>query len=240
VRFVEGRNKILVVALCLGLGGTLLLYAYAASIGPRRASIGELGPGDIGSLVQVSGHVKERWATSSGDTNMVLVDYSDGASMRVFVDDAVMGQVSEGSRIIPGAEVSVTGEVQTYKGALEIAVRAASGIELLKEASENVVGIELLTRNPVYFDGMTVRVQGRIYDIPTFYTSNSTALTRFTLVSEGSNYRVLAVVFGWDWSSDARGIEEGMNVAYEGVWGYYDVEARWQISSDTFTLVKVG
>lgn len=237
---MEGRNKILIVALCLGLGGTLLLYAYAASIGPRRVSIGGLGPGDVGSLVQVGGHVQDRWATSSGDTNIVLVDYSDGASIRVFVDDVVMNQVSGASRIVPGAEVSVTGEVQTYKGVLEIAVRSASGIELLKDASENIVHVELLSKNPTYFDGMTVKVQGRIYDVQAFRTSNSTMLTRFTLVSEESNYRVLAVVFGWDWSSDPRGIGDGMIVTFEGVWGYYDVEARWQISSSTFTLTKVG
>ncbi len=62
--------------------------------------------------------------------------------------------------------------------------------------------------------------------------------TSFTLSDAGEDgtSHISCIIFGWSWSADDRGIVEDIVVDFSGTWGYYEHEARWQITSDEFTL----
>jgi len=62
--------------------------------------------------------------------------------------------------------------------------------------------------------------------------------TSFTLADAtgGERYFISCMIFGWDWSTDKRGMAGGMAAEFLGTWGYYSREARWQATSDEFTL----
>jgi len=62
--------------------------------------------------------------------------------------------------------------------------------------------------------------------------------TSFTLADAagGERYYISCMIFGWDWSTDKRGMAGGVAAEFLGTWGYYSREAQWQVTSDEFTL----
>jgi len=326
------RDRLVLLLIVLSIVGILLLYGYAVSLRGREMSIGEISADDIGMLVSTKGLIKSSWTTGEGSFNMIILDQTDYATIRVFLPASAYERVEEKEELIPGASVRVEGEVQEYRGELEIYVASPEGVKLLNSAGSEEIPIETIARNPAAFDGMLLTVKGEFsspsvvvdfdrveirdagvslwalvdkyvevgegvdvygklmynemrerYELkisseqdgifpspsspPDGYTSVSlvevvqnpsayenmllTILnvdtergeligTRFTLsdIGEMDRYSVEGMIFGWNYELEDRNISSGDAVRFTGTFGYYEQGARWQISSDEFTLQR--
>ena len=155
-------RKLLSLSLAASMLGTLTLYAYAWTVNPSEVSIGRIGSDDVGSFVRTQGHVRRIVAVGGGGSQIELVDYSDFATITVFLSGKVARSIDFMGRIVPGCKLRVAGEVQEYGGELEVSVSDASMVQLLAGAQENRLGLDTLASNPQTFDGMEVLVGGGI------------------------------------------------------------------------------
>lgn len=154
---------ILVIGSLLGSAG---LFVYSLSIKPMTKDIGEIGPGDIGSHISVSGFVATVSVNSWGDLSIILTDGE--AYIHVYVPEE---KSSKEERLLPGAFVSAEGEVQLYAGELEIFVTSPRGIRVLKESTSDLVPLKMLAEMPGVFAGEEVHVQGFVKNIQVIKSS---------------------------------------------------------------------
>ena len=326
---VEGR-KLLALSLAAGMLGTLGLYGYSWTVNPRIVRIGDIGSDDVGSFVQIQGHVRKVATVKGGGFQIELVDYSDFAAMTVFLSGRIASSIDFMADIVPGSKLRVAGEVQEFGGEVEVAVSDASTVQLLAGAQENRLDLDTLASNAEVFEGMEVLIAGVVDGIssvvdwdkmmihsggdsfwvdnaardgargsvdvfglllyneergrfeikvaggndtvaphpspvPESYTvvaidelaatpsawegryvavlgvdtiAGEIIGTSFTLADavEGERYYISCMIFGWDWSTDKRGVAGGAVADFVGTWGYYVREAQWQVTSDEFTL----
>ncbi len=111
------------------------LYLYSLSIGPAAFAIGDLNEGFVGQWVETVGEVKEVRLTSSG-LWLLLVDPLDYAEIAAFARLDVYEGFQNKEAIDPGAEVMVRGELQTYRGDLEILITSAADLRVLGEVGQ--------------------------------------------------------------------------------------------------------
>jgi len=159
------RRSVLARCLAVSVACTLALYAYSWSVSPRTLPISEIGNDDVGAMVRTEGHVRSVESLSSGGVKLELIDYSDFASIPVYIPSRTLAAIRFSSSIVPGAFLRVAGEVQEFRGEVEVAVSDASTVQLLSPAHDNVVGLGTLALNPDTFSGMQVLARGEIGDI---------------------------------------------------------------------------
>ncbi len=111
------------------------LYLYSLSISPAAFAIGDLNEGFVGQWVETVGEVKEVRLTSSG-LWLLLVDPLDYAEIAAFARLDVYEGFQNKEAIDPGAEVMVRGELQIYRGDLEILITSAAGLRVLGEVGQ--------------------------------------------------------------------------------------------------------
>lgn len=161
------ERKLLAWCAILSIIGVTLLYGYAVSVKAGTCHIRELGSKDIGTIVLVTGHVKETTISENGNVNVILIDLSDGAEVIVFVSKYVYGSFGNNATLIPGSEVSVEGYLEEYSGNLEIVVSSPDRIRLLHGVEGNRVDIRTLLECPNIYASMAVNATGTIYEITT-------------------------------------------------------------------------
>ncbi|MFQ6107733.1 MAG: hypothetical protein ACE5QF_09170 [Thermoplasmata archaeon] len=222
---MEGRG-LLALLVTVSVVGAVGLFIYSMSLGPEHRDIGEIGPEDAGSLIAVEGIVGKAWKNSRGDLNLILIDGQH--YIRVYVPEE---KSSHERVLLPGAVVSVKGEVQLYAGELEIFVSSPSSIRILKESEGDTIPLSILAEMPEVFSGETVRIEGTVRNIRVLRDSNSSAIgTAFDLAADG--YEIPCMVFGWDWEGNRAGISEGCATVFEATWEYYPRRATWQLVSE--------
>ncbi len=172
---------------------TLCLYAYSWSIYPKDIAIEDIGQGNVGSLIRTDGHVKSIMTIASGDVKGVLLDYGSHATLPMYIPKNVAEVIPSIQEIVPGCHIRVTGELQEYRGVIEIAVSNPSLIEVLTSAVENVVGIGVLAQNPSVFQGMAVSVRGEIVNIQRVSDQNKALISsgNESLWVDVSNHQIL-------------------------------------------------
>ncbi len=226
------KPKLLLLVILITLSGILGIYGYAVLIQAKTVSIADLGWRDLGSLVEVEGHIKEVSVWKEGDLNLVLVDYESGKTIDVIVDSEAVKNLEHQEKLIPGAKVRVNGLVEDYKGNLQINVRSSEGIKLLQTAQSNTLPLDVILERPEVFEGVLVIVQGNVWDIEEI---GSISAFTFTMQnsSEGQYYSVNCIVFNTTElrDRDDMRIQNGDEVRFTGFFEYYQQKGTWQIQS---------
>jgi hypothetical protein len=223
---MEG-SRLLQLLVTASLVGVMGLFVYSLTLEPVEMDIKDLSEEDAGSLVSVKGMVATAWRTTGGDLNLILTDGSD--CIRVYVPER---SVLEDHSFLPGALVSVRGEVQIYEGELEIYVSSSTDIRVEEESSSESIPPGVLAEMPDVFAGEMLRVHGSVQNIRVLRGAESQVIgTSFDLTSDG--YEISCIVFGWDWEANRMGIGENVLTVFEATWDYYSREASWQLVSDS-------
>lgn len=237
------KPKLLAVVIIITLSGIIGLYFYAVLIEAKTISIADLGPGHIGSLVEVEGHIKEVNAWQDGDLNFVLVDYESGKTVDVNVEVEAAENLDQQEKLIPGAKIRVSGLVEDYKGNLLINVRSSEGIRLLKTAKENNIPIDVILERPDVFEGIQVIVQGTVWNIEDIPSIEAFTFTLQNF-SDGNYYSVSCIMFNTTDFVDMDGmwVQSGDEVIFTGTFEYYEQKGTWQIQSgeEKDCLIKVN
>ncbi|MFQ5909332.1 MAG: OB-fold nucleic acid binding domain-containing protein [Thermoplasmata archaeon] len=222
---MEG-NRLLGLLVTVSLVGAVGLFVYSLSLEPASREIGEIGPEDVGSLVSTDGMVVKAWMNSRGDLNLVLTDGEH--HIRVYVPEERSPSEKD---LIPGAFVTVKGEVQMYAGELEIFVTSPTSIRILKKSMNDSIPPGVLAEMPEVFAEETVRVHGTVQNIRVLRNASSQTIgTVFDLAADG--YEIPCMVFGWDWEQHPAGVNEGSSLVFEATWNYYPRKATWQLVSE--------
>ena len=327
---MASRRKIVALSLTVSLVGLLGIYVYAWSVSPRDARISDIGQDDIGAFMRIRAHIRSVVTVGSGGIRIDLLDYADRSSISGYIPEKVFMSLGFRDSLRPGAFIEIAGEIQEFKGEVEISASDGRMVRLLEMAAENRLGLGVLARNPGTFSGMSVAIRGSIeslesivdwskllavagpdkmwvdyggggnfggkidifgavlfnegrkrYEIrvaggndsisphgrappsgyqevtlgvlagnPTPWEGRFVAVigvtalagevigTSFSLsdFEEDDYYTISCMLFGWDWSTDGRGISNGTVAEFGGIWGYYATKAQWQVTSDVFTI----
>ncbi len=119
-------GRIVYVALGVSVLG-LLIFTYASMVmEPPVSKIGVLGSGSIGRQVHVRGNVSEVYKFKGGS---VTFSVDDGSGViDVFVSYYMANATS---RVVKGCGVDVIGELDEYKGALEVKPKNADSVRIV-------------------------------------------------------------------------------------------------------------
>ncbi|MFQ5883558.1 MAG: hypothetical protein ACE5IO_00490 [Thermoplasmata archaeon] len=232
------RKTVLVVATIFSFVGVLGLYFYSCSIEAVTIQVGDIGMGDVGSIVRTSGYVLDHRLTSNGDLLLTLADYQDAKTIAIYIPKDVYDSIDDKKAIQPDAQIEVVGEVQEYQGELEISVSSADDIKILQYPKDSNLTIEVLAQNPELFGGEEVTVSGQIQNIETFhmwFQDEYVKATSFQLHYPGeySNYTMDCLLIGFDVSGE---FHQGQLVRFTGTFEYYEREAKWRVVSDEMSL----
>lgn len=231
------RRVMLVIVTILSFVGVLGLYFYSCSVQPIQIQIGDVGLGDVGSVVKTRGHIMELYQTSAGDVLLEMADLDDGASITVYIPENVFSNLGN-SGLIPGAEIEVVGEVQEYQGEMELVVDSEDDIRIVRSPDDAKLTIEMLAENPELFLDREVSVPGQMLNIKSermWERGKLVDATTFQLRYSGKylNYTMDCVLFGTDVSND---FHQGQLVRFTGTFEYYEKESKYRIVSDEMTL----
>lgn len=232
------RRIVLVIATVTSFAGVLGLYFYSCSIDAITLRIGDIGVGDVGTIVRTKGYVVDHRITSNGDLILTLADYEDSSTITAYIPENVYSSIEDKNAILPGASVEVVGEVQEYQGEMEIVVNSSDGVRILQHPNDSNLTIEILAQNPELFEGTEVSVYGQIQNIATSFKwvqEKYTITTSFQLRYSGEymNYTMDCLLTGFDVSKD---FYQGQTVRFTGTFDYYEKEAKWRIVSEEMTL----
>jgi hypothetical protein len=150
-------HRILVALLAFLLSALLLLVSMAS---PPTVPISQVFSFDDGSVVVLIGVLVDISLRDGGAESLVLVDITDGATVRVYCNPGLHEQPSHYLSI--GDEVRVQGEVSS-SGSSPILFTTSDSIALSKSA-ESVLSMEALCRNWALFEGDSFRTNGLIID----------------------------------------------------------------------------
>ncbi len=219
--------------IAVALAGTTALYAYALSQGPRDLSIDQIDPQDAGGMVRTQGLVASPRGLTNGGLTFGLVAPDSGETIRVYIPGEVFAPMPQRSGVVPGALVEITGEVQEFRGYLEIVVEEGRALRVLQPPGETRLPLGYLAAHPDAFEGMFVVIEGRFSD-PRVQGGPWNPLTLFTIqaTEDGTTYRIRGVVYRWNWTTDDGGIDDGDRVEFRGVVSYYAPEAQWQVTAE--------
>ncbi len=137
-----------------------------------------------------------------------------------------------------GGKIDIFGQVLFNEGRDRYDIRVAGGNDSISPhgrappSGYREVTLDVLAGDPASWEGESVAVMG------VDALAGEIIGTSFSLsdVDEGEQFSISCMIFGWDWSTDGRGIVEGTVAEFEGIWGYYPAKAQWQVTSDLFTL----
>jgi DNA/RNA endonuclease YhcR with UshA esterase domain len=129
---------------------------------PSREALGrqvdEITAADVGHMVAVQGVLKALRAFSAGIRGVL----DDGTgTITILLWQEVYDSLMDQERLVPGALVSVEGQVSEYRGELEVLPRAASGVTIIGMAdwSPPRMALSQITLDDV---GQMVEVTGQI------------------------------------------------------------------------------
>lgn len=119
----------------------------------------DIAASDAGSLVRVEGFLKHVRRLSTGSLTLTLTDLV--GEVDVFIRSGIVADLDPGS-LVPGAYLSVQGEVAVYRGDLEIDVISPEHVRLIVPAGMQDIPVETLVSVPESFRGMRVSTRGEI------------------------------------------------------------------------------
>lgn len=151
------RRRFVAVCLTFAFLGLALLFLHATSITPRTVRVSEIGADDHGTLVRVDGHVSDVRTTDAGNAAIVLMDYSDFATVRVVARPRA---IAEPDLVAPGASIRVVGAVFGSGGSLQVFSESLGSVSVLAPPSTNLLPLSFIASNAPRLEGQTVVVRG--------------------------------------------------------------------------------
>jgi DNA/RNA endonuclease YhcR with UshA esterase domain len=95
----------------------LLLYAFTSQASSPRVNIGDIDRSFVGRSVNISG-VIDNYSNNNGN---IFMEVSDGTgNVKVVLWEDTIRSIENSSFLENGAKIIVIGEVQIYKGEIEI------------------------------------------------------------------------------------------------------------------------
>lgn len=206
--------------------GTKVELLSPASSNRLDLSTIALNPGTFSGMeVLVRGEVVDIVAIVDRDKVMI----SSGGE-RFWVDYPGTG--------VPKGEADVFGKVVYDEGRRRFEIKVAGESDGVLPhpspvpANYSVVPLATLTADPEIWAGKLVAVIGAAA-LAGEPIGTSFSLADFT---DQGRYSLSCMIFGWDWSTDRHGVDEGRVMEFLGIWGYYGEKAQWQVTSDEFSL----
>lgn len=156
---------------------------------PLAAAIAELSSADVGKTVAVSGTVTEASNFSAG----FKVKLSDGSGpISVVLFENVWDGLSEPAKVNAGAVLSVTGKLDEYKGALEIAPASAERVVVVSAPAARDVPTKTLGAINGNDHNALVRVTGEVVAVEPFENGVNVLLKDETGAQKLRLYNVVA------------------------------------------------
>lgn len=110
-------DKIILASLSTSVAGILAIYLAAAGAQPDSVAISDISEDMVGKTVSTEGVVKTETTSSAGNMFLTLTDGRKDLQVPVFT--SVAQGLDEG-RFKPKSRIAVTGEVDVYKGQLQV------------------------------------------------------------------------------------------------------------------------
>ncbi len=224
------ENKGLLIAVtALALVGVLGLFAYSATLEPLSLEIGEIGQQHAGTIVSSRGTVTQARSVAGGAVSLTLCDFDTSSSIGVFYSSDKDEPLPNG--IVPGAFVSVKGEVRLYQESPELYVTKAGDIALISMANGTEYGLDTVMESIQMFDGLNITTAGSIADLEAISSENGLAGTAFSLVGESDNrtYSLECFCYGRDLTIL---YDEWDAVRVTGRISYYTAGGCWQMDAE--------
>jgi DNA/RNA endonuclease YhcR with UshA esterase domain len=119
-------DKIIYIALCISILGLLILTYVSEVIEPPVSSIRDINANSVGKNLHVIGKVSEAHSFSGGSAVLTI----DDGTGKI---DAYVGYSTAKSMpgILKAKTVSVTGEIDEYKGSLEIKADKPDSVRII-------------------------------------------------------------------------------------------------------------
>lgn len=197
-----------VVAVALGIVGTLLLGWVASHAEPTSIRLSEL-PDYEDRTVQVEGTVVDSYTTRAGGWIVTLDDGS--ATATVFVP-----RLDFAPRV--GDVVRAVGESQRYEGGWEV-VCSNYGVEMVKPWYAAGPDIIALALEPAAWDGLNLNLTATVTSAPNTYDG-----TTYLYVGDG-NHSLRVITY----DVAVQVLLEGERVQVRGLFEYDDYGLRYQI-----------
>lgn len=119
---------LLKVSLGLSTIGIILLFYVSTTTEPSRVSIGEVDFDDSGRLISIEGRITSKRVNKDGHMFIKLADDTGSISTVLFSSAAKQLDTVVLECLREGADVTVTGRVEEYRGALEVIPREGDGV----------------------------------------------------------------------------------------------------------------
>ena len=191
------EDKLLYIAVIIALIGTSSLYLYSATQGATTIDISEIGSEDTGALIRTEGVISK--VESYSDTYCItLKEKGNNSTIDVYASSKVISKMKNKSEIRTGAHLWIKGKVESYQNEINLRVTGPGEIIIKKKAYSSFTPIESILQNPEWYQGMNLKVRGRIESLE--MVGNSTYMEISPLEEE---YCLLgAYIQDWDYSEN--------------------------------------
>lgn len=126
------KNFLVAISLSVSIAGLLMIYFTAKSIEPDPISISEVDDTLVGTLISVKGFIVSK---TDHDTGHIFLTISDGRKkLHVPIFSSVADRLDNRFYLEKGAEISVTGNVDEYRGQLQVIPRKPGDVIVLSRA----------------------------------------------------------------------------------------------------------
>ncbi|MFP4117047.1 MAG: exodeoxyribonuclease VII large subunit [Candidatus Aenigmatarchaeota archaeon] len=112
-------EKLYKISLAASVIGLILLFTFSHITSPETKEVSEVDPGNVGSRVEVSGTVEEKYVTQDGHLFFHVKENNDEINVAMF-NDNLQSMAIEPDYIQEGQKVTVAGDVEMYEGELQI------------------------------------------------------------------------------------------------------------------------
>jgi len=225
------HRRLLIFAITISLIGVCALFIYSSTIEPDRVSIGDIGDGEVGSVVVTNGTINNARVLSDGSLLLSVCDISSQDCISVYIPANVHSSW-EGGTLTPGTVVEVIGEVILYGEEFEITITSADDVSILAIADSVRYELWQVMESLELMDGLDIFTTGTIRNIDVIRSSGELVGTSFELVSEhdGHTIGIDCIVFDRDLTQD---FDNGDIVLVGGELGFYRNKGVWQLVVET-------
>jgi len=149
----------MLVLLGVAIIGLISLYFYIQTIPIEEVSISEISPSHAGKVIRTRGYVKDVHRLSGGNILLNLTDMKKGID--VFIPAKVVS-VMDVNASVPGAYLSVTGEVTIYNNKIEIMLEKPSDITVVSPPGGTDFPLKTIVTIPEQMEGMRLTTHGSV------------------------------------------------------------------------------
>jgi len=162
---MEIPRRATAILMLTALLGTAVLYGIVLiTSSPTYIPLQDVDETMDGEYITTTGLLADEGAPSY--THLILRD--NGSELKVVLDQSVKPLKD----LMPGDLLEVTGQVEIYRGDIEVRIISDSGIRILKRANESTLPLSLVLKDPNRFSGMYLTTSGNLSYLNTYRDEN--------------------------------------------------------------------